>query len=158
MLADALAECPVAPPHVQTIPTSGRDQKSGAMGARTTRDVRKKGMGMLNGEVSAAIELRTMISAWRALVIEWELTWSERQALLPEGGDELNNPPADTERRMRILVEIGYRLRFDDGDELVVWLRQPSRKWGWLAPLDVMGASLPDLRRVRRLADEGVLP
>ncbi len=112
----------------------------------------------MNGEVFAAIELRAMISAWRTLVIEWELTWSERQALLPQGGDELENPPAGTETRMRLLIEIGYRLRFDDGMALVEWLRTPSPDWGWLAPLDVMGASLPDLRRLRRLADAGLLP
>lgn len=113
---------------------------------------------MLNGTVCAAIELRALISAWRVLVIEWELTWSERRALLPAGGDELDRPPEDTERRMRLLVEIGYRLRVDEGEDLVGWLRRPSRKWGWVAPLDVMGASLADLRRMRRLADEGMLP
>lgn len=113
---------------------------------------------MLNGEYSAAIELRSMISAWRSLVVEWELTWSERQALLPEGGDELDQPTQDTECRMRLLIEIGYSLRIGDGLVLVEWLRMPAREWRWLAPLDVMGGPLPDLRRMRRLADEGLLP
>ena len=113
---------------------------------------------MINGETCAAVELRAMISAWRALVVEWELTWCERRTLLPCGGDDLERPPADTETRMRLMIEINYRLRFETGGALVEWLRQPSREWGWLAPLDLMGGPLPDLRRVRRLADEGLLP
>ena len=31
--------------------------------------------------------------------------------LFPAGGEDLANLPADTEARMRILIEIGYRLR-----------------------------------------------
>lgn len=115
-------------------------------------------MDVIDGEGFRTAELRAMISAWRALVVRWELTWSERRALLPEGGDDLPRPPADTETRMRILVEIGYRLRFDEDHGFVEWLRQPTSDWGWIAPLDVMGGSLADLRRVRRLADEDLLP
>ena len=106
---------------------------------------------------AAAAELATMMNAWRDLAVEWELTWQERRDLLPAGGDETAAPAADTEKRMRILLEIGYRLRFGNGAELREWLRDPSEFWRWHTPLEVMSGGLELLRRFRRhVEQEGV--
>ena len=113
---------------------------------------------MTDGEFCAAVELRAMASAWHAMAGGWDLTWGERQELFPKGGDDLPEPPADTERRMRILLEIGYRLRFDEADALVNWLRRPIPGLGYQSPIELMGGPLANLRLVRRLADEGLLP
>ncbi len=103
---------------------------------------------MLNGTDVPAVELTAMRAAWRDLAINWELTWRERRALLPAGGEDRSDPPLDTEHRMRILIEIGHRVRIYD-ETLSDWLRTPSELWNWSSPLEVMSGSLPDLRRFR---------
>ena len=102
----------------------------------------------------AAVELRTMLSAWRALATRWDLTWRERAELLPAGGEESENPPRDTEARMRILIEIGYRISLPDS-ELHDWLRTATQALGWLSPLDLMSGSMGDLRSIRHLVNVG---
>lgn len=109
----------------------------------------------INGMNAAAIEEMAMRAAWRSLAIRWELTWSERCALFPAGGEDRIAPPADTERRMRILIEVGHRLNLDE-IELCEWLRQPSELWNWYSPLEVMSGSLPDLRRFRAFIEQGL--
>lgn len=88
-------------------------------------------------EACAAAELRAMASAWRALERRWGLSPVERRALLPEGGEDAPNPPRGTETRMRILIEVGYRIGLPE-DLLHDWLRTPTPTLGWLTPLDAM--------------------
>lgn len=108
----------------------------------------------INGTDAAAVEVMAMRAAWRHLVIEWELSWSERRELLPLGGEERADLPHDTERRMRILIEIGHRLTADAG--LCEWLRTPTEFWNWYSPLEVMSGSISDLRRFRLLVEQGL--
>lgn len=111
---------------------------------------------LMDGVDLAAVELAAMSAGWRTLAGDWELSWRERRMLFPAGGEDLANPPADTEARMRILVEIGYRLRFDTHGELYDWLREPSELWAWHSPLEVMSGRLPDLRRFRSFVEQGL--
>lgn len=102
----------------------------------------------------AVTELRAMSSAWHALDRRWDLSPVERRHLLPAGGEDTSNPPRDTETRMRILVQIGYRIGLAEC-LLHDWLRTPSPTLGWLTPLDAMSGGLGDLRGVRALVDRG---
>lgn len=102
----------------------------------------------------AALELRSMRAAWRTLMRDWDVTPTERRALLPEGGEEDAAPPRDTETRMRLLVEVGYRVRLE-GWTLYDWLRTPTPVLRWLTPLDAMSGTLAQLRGVRSLVDRG---
>lgn len=102
----------------------------------------------------AAIELRAMRSAWQALATRWGLTLRERTELLPAGGEDADSPPQDTEMRMRILIEIGYRIGLKEPD-LRDWLRAPMITLGWLAPFDAMSGTIADLRGIRRLVEAG---
>jgi hypothetical protein len=102
----------------------------------------------------AAMELRTMRSAWRALARRWDLTARERAALLPSGGEEDESPPCDTETRMRILIEIGYRIGLPEA-RLHEWLRTGYATLHWRSPLDAMSGPIADLRGFRRLVDLG---
>jgi hypothetical protein len=102
----------------------------------------------------AVIELRTMRSAWQALTRRWELTSDERSALLPSGGEEDASPSRDTETRMRILIEIGYRIELPC-DLLHDWLRTATPTLDWLTPLDAMSGPMADLRGFRRLVEMG---
>lgn len=111
---------------------------------------------MLNGSEVAVIELIAIKSAWRDLAIGWELTWQERKALLPEGGEDAPHPPPDTEHRMRILLEIGYRLRFENDAAMQEWLREPSECLNYYSPLEAMSGSLTELRRFRRFVEAGL--
>ena len=106
----------------------------------------------MNYEDFAAIELRSMRSAWRALERRWELSPKERRELLPEGGEQDASPPRDTEARMRIMIEIGYRIGLHD-TLLYAWLRTPSPTLDWLTPIDVMSGSMANLRGLRRLVE-----
>ena len=108
---------------------------------------------MTNDEL-AVVELRTMRAAWLWLARRWELTARERAALFPSGGEDLRNPPGDTETRMRILIEIGHRIGLPQR-LLHDWLRTPSPTLGWLTPLDVMSGKLADLRGIRRIIELG---
>jgi hypothetical protein len=110
---------------------------------------------MLNGTDVPAVEMTAMRAAWRDLAIRWELTWRERRALLPAGGEDRPDPPVDTERRMRILIEVGNRIRIDD-EKLRDWLRTPSELWNWFSPLEVLSGSLPELRRFRVFVELGL--
>ena len=40
---------------------------------------------MMNGSDAAAVEMSAMLATWRALAIDWVLSWSERRSLLPAG-------------------------------------------------------------------------
>lgn len=102
----------------------------------------------------AALELRSMHSAWSALERRWNLVPGERRALLPAGGVEDHAPPRDTETRMRILIEIGYRIGMPEC-MLDDWLRTASPTLGYLTPLEVMSGSLAELRGLRRLVEQG---
>ena len=109
------------------------------------------------GEYDAsAAELVAMRNAWRDLAVRWKLTWQERRALLPEEGEDGLALPIDTEARMRILIEIGYRLRFEDDGEMCDWLRAPSRMWHWYSPIEVMSGEIGDLRQFRRRVEQGL--
>lgn len=110
---------------------------------------------MIKSKNAADAEQRAMQSAWRALEYDWSLSWPELRALLPDGGEERAQPPAGTERRMRILIEINYRLGFADDDDLRGWLRRPSTAWGGYSPLEVMAGPVQELRRFRRLVEQG---
>jgi hypothetical protein len=112
-------------------------------------------MMTMNGHEAAALELAAMRRAWRDLAVRWGLTLDERRALLPHGGEQLPSPPADTETRMRIMIEIGYRVRFETPAELDDWLRTPLEMWKWNSPLDMMSGSISDLRRIRQFVEMG---
>lgn len=103
----------------------------------------------------AALELRTMHQAWRALARRWDLTPRECAALFPAGGAEDARPPRDTETRMRILIEVGYRIGLPE-EALHDWLRTPIRPLGWQTPLELMSGGLGDLRGFRRLVEAGL--
>jgi hypothetical protein len=109
----------------------------------------------INGNDVAAVEVMAMRTAWRHQAVHWELSWSERTALFPAGGEDRTDPPVDTERRMRILIEVGHRIAFED-DELCEWLRRPSELWNWYSPLEVMSGTLPELRRFRAFIEQGL--
>ncbi|SEL80854.1 Protein of unknown function [Sphingomonas palmae] len=103
----------------------------------------------------AALELRSMRSAWKALERRWDLSPSERRALLPAGGVDEESPPRDTEARMRILIEVGYRIGLAEM-LLQDWLRTSTPTLGWLTPLDVMSGTMSELRAMRRLVEMGL--
>lgn len=97
-----------------------------------------------------------MTEAWRSLAARWDLTWKELRALFPKGGEDCLSPCADTETRMRVLLEIGYRIRFDDDSDEQDWLRRPVELLGWYAPVEVMSGTLADLRRFRAFVEQGL--
>lgn len=107
---------------------------------------------MMMDELSA-LELRSMRGAWRSLAERWGLAPAEVGMLLPEGGEGWDNPPADTERRMRILIEVGHGLGFD-GQRLSEWLRDPRQDLFFLSPIEAM-SDLGLLRRVRKMVEAG---
>ena len=113
-------------------------------------------MMVIDGMEAARIELAAMTGAWRGLAARWDLTWRERRRLFPMGGEEGPSPCADTETRMRIHVEIGYRTGFEDDHDEREWLRNPIEFLGWHAPIDVMSGSLGDLRRFRAFVEQGL--
>jgi hypothetical protein len=96
----------------------------------------------------SAIELRSMRAAWRALAERWKLSPTEIGTLLPEGGEWWDHPPADTERRMRILIEVGHGVGMH-GQRLSEWLRDPRPDLFFLSPIEAMS----DLRHLRRVRD-----
>lgn len=108
----------------------------------------------MTNEDIAATELRIMITAWEALERRWDLSPVERRGLLPAGGEDEAAPPRDTETRMRILIEVGYRIGLADC-LLDDWLRTSSPTLGGLTPLEAMSGSLGELRGVRRLVEMG---
>ena len=111
---------------------------------------------MIDQAEAARVELAAMTGAWRSLASRWDLTWKERRALFPKGGEEGPSPCADTETRMRVLVEIGHRVGFDGEEEEREWLRQPIEMLGWYAPIEVMSGALGDLRRFRAFVEQGL--
>ena len=110
---------------------------------------------LVEGRDAARDELAAMTGAWRGLDARWDLTWRERRMLFPRGGEDGAAPCADTETRMRVLIEIGYRLRFDDDGDEQEWLRRPIEMLGWHAPIEVMSGTLADLRRFRAFVEQG---
>jgi hypothetical protein len=110
---------------------------------------------MFEAKNAAAVELAAMAGAFRAAIEDWALTWRERRALLPAGGEDHATPPGDTEARMRILIEVSRRLTCDDADRLAEWLRDPAEALDWCSPLEAMSSSLPSLRRFRRFIEQG---
>lgn len=111
---------------------------------------------LMDGKDAARVELAAMTGAWRSLAARWDLTWRELRALFPKGGEDGASPCADTETRMRVLVEIGYRVAFDEHDEEREWLRCPAEMLGWHAPIEVMSGTLGDLRRFRAFVEQGL--
>ena len=101
-------------------------------------------------------ELVAMAGAWRSLGARWDLTWMERRALFPRGDECAASPCSDTETRMRVLIEIGYRVRFDEDSQEQEWLRRPTEMLGWYSPLEVMSGTLADLRRFRAFVEQGL--
>lgn len=111
---------------------------------------------LMEGRVVADIELAAMTGAWRDLDARWGLAWRERRALFPRGGEDHARPCEDTETRMRVLIEIGHRLRFDDDGDEREWLRRPMEMLGWHAPIEIMSGALGDLRRFRAFVEQGL--
>ena len=111
---------------------------------------------LINQLEAARAELAAMTGAWRSLASRWDLTWKELRALFPKGGEDGLAPCADTETRMRVLVEIGYRVGFEGEEEEREWLRQPIEMLGWYAPIEVMSGTLGDLRRFRAFVEQGL--
>ena len=105
---------------------------------------------------AAATELQAMRGAWRALRREWELSGTEVAFLLHGRDPEGSRLDAATETRLRILIEIGYRLERGVDDDLCDRLRTPTPAFGWLSPLDAMAGSLADLRGVRTVVEAGI--
>ena len=108
----------------------------------------------MDGRDLAALELRLMRQAWRTLERRWDLSPAERRALLPMGGEDDEGPPQDTEARMRLMIEIGYRVSMPE-DLVRDWLRTPVPALGWLAPIDAMAGTRADLRGIRDLVGRG---
>lgn len=108
----------------------------------------------MKNDECAADELRALQAAWRTLERRWNLCPVEARRLLPAAGEDREHPPLDTETRMRILIEIGYRVEFDV-PLLRDWLRTSSATLRWLTPLDAMSGTIADLRGVRRLVEAG---
>lgn len=107
-------------------------------------------------EEAARIEMRAMRSAWRTLCARWQLSDREIRELLPSGGFDEDAPPSDTERRMRLLIEISYRLPAGV-DDIYDWLRTGTPAFAWHSPLEAMGLSVGSLRGVRLAVEEGRL-
>lgn len=112
----------------------------------------------MTGKDAPTAELMAMTTAWKELSARWELTWRESWVLFPEGGEDAEFPPADTETRMRLLIEVGYRLNLGEPISLQDWLREPSAAFGGYTPLEAMSESLTGLRRARQLVELGLLP
>lgn len=110
---------------------------------------------LVDGYDFAAAELAAMRAGWDAVAKDWGLSWRERRMLFPAGSEDAPSPPADTETRMRIMIEIGHRLRLEADDDLQDWLREPSELLAWHTPLEAMSSSLADLRRFRRFVEQG---
>ncbi|NJR80064.1 hypothetical protein [Sphingomonas corticis] len=109
---------------------------------------------MDQGEAAAA-ELRMMRRAWNALRAQWRLDRREVLELL-RGAEGAGTLSAATETRMRLLVEIGYRLCAADGDDdLRDRLRRPTAAFGWLSPLEAMSGGTGELRAVRVALETG---
>lgn len=102
----------------------------------------------------ATVELRAMQAAWRGLRSHWQLSEREVEELLPDGCGEHGNPNSGTETRMRLLLEISYRLPHRT-DAVSDWLRLATPQFGWLTPLEAMSSGLPELRQVRRIVEQG---
>lgn len=112
-------------------------------------------MSSVDDVTGTDVELTRTLSAWRALVIDWDLTPTERKALLPAGGESDPEPPADTLERMDILAGMNFRLRSRPTVELRGWLREPVLFLALATPLETMGGDLVDLKRLRHLVDLG---
>ncbi|MGY2733587.1 hypothetical protein [Sphingomonas sp. UYP23] len=104
-------------------------------------------------EEIGALELRSMRAAWRALAERWELAPVEIGMLLPEGGEGWDNPPADTERRMRLLIDVGHGVGLH-GRHLSEWLRDPRQDMFFLSPIEAM-SDLGHLRHICRMVAAG---
>ena len=55
---------------------------------------------LTNKTTDAGDEFAAMVGAWRSLDARWDLTWRERRALFPKGGEDRDDPCEDTETRM----------------------------------------------------------
>ena len=110
---------------------------------------------MMTAQEASAIDMMALAGAFRTLVADWDLDWRECRALLPSYREDMRPPTPDGERRMRMLVEIGHRLGFEDVEEKRDWLREPSPFWLWRTPLEVMGGTVADLRCFRDHVERG---
>ncbi|WCT72618.1 hypothetical protein PQ455_13375 [Sphingomonas naphthae] len=100
--------------------------------------------------IDALHELKTMRSSWQALARRWEFTGRELAQLLPEGGWDTPSPPADTERRMRLMLSVDYRLPFGSGSyELSSWARTPIDELDLFTPIELIAAGPPHIRALR---------
>lgn len=98
-------------------------------------------------------ELGSMRTAWHALAVRWDITPREMAAILPDGGIRNLTPPATTERRMRRMLALDYRLPFYDDGETRKWLRTPIPQLGDLAPIDLLELSDAHVRELVRFAE-----
>ena len=106
-------------------------------------------------DTAAAAELRAMRGAWMALRNEWGLSGLEVARLLQGRDADAARLDAATETRLRILIEIGYRIPTGIDDDLHDRLRTGTPAFGWLSPLEAMSGSIGDLRGVRAVVEAG---
>lgn len=99
-------------------------------------------------------ELKLMRANWFALSRSWGLDPREVALLLPQGGEDTPVPPADTERRMRLMLAIGYRLPSNgQADGLAAWPRTPLAEFGWMTPIDVMSSGPARMAALMRFVE-----
>ncbi len=98
-------------------------------------------------------ELGAMRSTWHALAARWEISPVELAGIMPDGGIGNPRPPASTERRMRRMLALDYRLPFDDDADARTWLRTPIPQLGGLAPVDLLTMSDAHVRELQRFAE-----
>ena len=70
--------------------------------------------------------------------------------LLPEAGWDQPMPPGDTERRMRLMLSVDYRLPFRlNTVETCSWARTPIEQFNFCTPIQVMAEGAVQIRALR---------
>ncbi|MEO9229920.1 MAG: hypothetical protein ABI216_13400 [Devosia sp.] len=98
-------------------------------------------------------ELSTMRTAWHALAVRWDITPRELAGILPDGGIRNLRPPATTERRMRGMLALDYRLPFYEDADTRTWLRTAIPQLGDYSPLDLLELSEAHVRELQCFAE-----
>jgi hypothetical protein len=101
------------------------------------------------------VERPTLRKAWNGFARALGVAWLERRMVLLQGGEHAAVPPMDTDRRMRLLVEVGYRLGARSAAELYDWLRRLVPAFGWYSPLEVVSGPLEELVLYRTIVGDG---